>query len=147
MKLKSNYGFVLASAIVSALLTQMVSCKKSDPAPSTQEVVKEKLLANNWKVQSVTVDDVDRTSMYQGMTIQFAASTYTTTNGAAIWPATGAWSFTSGNATKLKRDDGIEVKIDVMDTTLKLSLNWPTTTLGSGRFESIKGQNVFNFIK
>ena len=139
--------FVVAMATLVMCMTQLTSCTKSDPSPNAQETVTAKLIANNWKMQGVAVDGVDQTSVYAGLTIQFAATSYTTTNGKVVWPASGTWSFTSTDATTIKRDDGIEVKVEVTDTTLKLTLTWTKSTLTGGRLESIKGLNVFSFTK
>lgn len=139
---------IIATATLIVLITQLTSCgSKSDPTPSAQDAVKAKLIANNWTVQSVSVDGVDQTSVYTGLTIQFTATSFTTTNGKVVWPASGTWSFTSPEATTIIRDDGIEVKVEVMDTTLKLTLTWTKSTLGGGRVESIKGVNVFYLVK
>ena len=49
--------------------------------------------------------------------------------------------------TAIKRDDGIVVTVEAADATLKLTLTWAATTFGGGRTSSVKGQNVFNFVK
>lgn len=139
---------IWATVTLIALMTQLTSCdSKSDPVPSAQDAVKAKLIANNWIMQSVSVDGEDQTGVYAGLTIQFTATTFTTTNGKAVWPASGKWSFASSDVTTILRDDGIEVNVEVSDATLKLTLTWTKTTLGGGRVESIKGVNVFNLVK
>ncbi len=138
----------LASLTLIVVLTQLTSCGKSDPVPSAQDVVKGKLINTTWKIHDVTVDDVDKTSIYTGLTLQFTAADYSSANGKPVWPTNGTWTFTSADAKTIKRDDGIEITVDVSsDNVLKLSLNWPTSTLGGGRASSIKGVNVFTFTK
>jgi len=137
--------------IILALMIQLSSCgKKNDvaPTPTAQQTVTSQLIANTWKIQSVSVDGIDQTSVYKGLTISFTATSFTTTNGGVVWPASGTWSFPSAtDATTMKRDDGILVTVMATGATLQLSLTWSTTTLAGGKLESVKGQNVFNFTK
>ena len=98
-------------------------------------------------MQSVSVDGLDQTSVYKGLALNFTATSFTSTNGGVVWPASGTWSFTSTDATAIKRDDGIQVNMVVTDTTLKLTLTWTKTTFNGGRVESVKGQNVFTMTK
>ena len=147
-----NMTLLLYALVMLVVIVQLMSCggSKSDPTPATpsaQDDVKTKLTANNWNMQSVSVDGVDKSSLYNGLTIKFSGTTFTVTNGGPVWPASGSWSFTADDGTKIKRDDGIEVLVEATATTLKLTLTWTKTTLGSGRVESVKGQNVFTFVK
>ena len=153
--MKMNYtkrvavAFLLIAAL--AILVHLSGCKggASDPTPtpvSKQDEVKAKLTSPTWKMQSVTVDGTDKTSIYKDLSLKFSTSGFTSTNGGAVWPASGTWLFTTDDATAVKRDDGVEVKLqEVTDTSLKLALTWSKTTLGPGRIESISGQHVFSF--
>ena len=151
--MKTNYtkrvavAFLLIATV--ATLIHLSGCKggAADPTPiSKQDEVKAKLTSSTWKMQSVTVDGVDKTTLYKDLALKFTATGFTSTNGRAIWPATGTWTFTSSDATAIKRDDGLEVKLqEVTDTSLKLGLTWSKTTLG--RTESISGAHVFSFGK
>ena len=150
MKLKINFKPLMAAIIsitLLAIVTQLTSCGSSDPAPSAKDQVKSKMVSGLWKVQSVMVDGVDKTSVYPGLTLQFTATTYNSANGKPVWPTSGTWAFISEDGTKIKRDDNIEVTVEASLTSLKLTLNWPTGTLGGGRVESVKGVNVFTFTK
>lgn len=136
-------------------LLASVSCGKSDDTtpdtPQTkQEEVTQALVGSGgsgktWKIQSLTVDGVDETSTVKGMTIKFSSTTFTVTNGGPVWPSNGSWTFSSTEASSIKLDNGTEVKVEVTDTTLKLSLTWNKNTFGPGRVESISGQQVFVF--
>jgi hypothetical protein len=111
-------------------------------------VVKAKLTAaTSWKVQSATVDGVDQTAIYKNLALSFSATGYTSTNGGAVWPASGTWSFNNTDGTAVKRDDGLIITVEVTDTTLKLSYTWTKTTLSGGRAESVKGSQVLTFTK
>jgi len=137
-----------------SILTQLSSCGGDgggDPTPtpvSKQDEVKAKLTSPTWKMVSVSVDGTDKTSLYKDLSLKFTATGFTSTSGGAIWPASGTWSFTSAEATAIKRDDGLEVTLqEVTDTSLKLALTWSKTTIGPGRAESVNGKHVFSFGK
>ena len=144
---------VPAVVIINLLLIilALTSCGGGDPTPtpvSKQDEVKAKLTSPTWKMQSVTVDGADKTTLYKDLTLKFTASGFTSTNGGAIWPASGTWTFTNEEATAIKRDDGLEVALqEVTDTSLKLAMTWSKTTLGPGRVESVSGKHVFSFGK
>ena len=150
MKLTINSKPLLAALVsitLLAVITQLTSCGGSDPAPSVQDQVRSKMVSGLWRIKTVTVDGVDRTSVYPGLTLQFTASAYTSANGKPVWATSGTWEFTSADGKTIKRDDNIEVTMEVTTTSLELVLNWPTGTLGGGRAGSVKGVNVFTFTK
>jgi hypothetical protein len=130
-----------------SLLVNFSGCS-SDKAISKQEEVTAALTSGAWKVKTVTVDGVDKTSTYKDLSLTFTATSFTSTNGGVIWPASGTFTFTDANATAIKRNDNLEIQIqEATATSLKLGLNWTKTTLGSGRVESIGGLHVFSFSK
>jgi hypothetical protein len=152
--ISSYVSVALYTLLIAILLVQFAGCsKKSDPAPATptptaqEEVTKKMTAVTTWKMQSVTVDGADKTSVYKGLTISFTSTAFTTANGGAVWPASGTWTFTSADATSIKRDDGLPVNVEVTDTTLKLTLTWTKTTLGGGKAYSVSGVNVFTMVK
>ncbi len=93
------------------------------------------------------MDGADQSGVYKGFTIKFTSTGFTTTNGGAVWPASGTWTFTDATAAVIKRDDGLPINVEVTDTTLKQTLTWTKTTLAGGRTSSVKGQNVFTFTR
>jgi hypothetical protein len=118
------------------------------PQPSAQDVAREKLTATTWKLTKVTVDGVDQTSVYENLTLTFTNTAYTSTNGKVIWPTSGTWLFNNGQATEMKRNDGLEISIqNLTDTSLRLGLDWESTSIGTGRVLAIGGQHVFEFGK
>src|SRR5690349_8498950 len=91
MKTKANIlgAMFIIVAAASAVLS---GCgKKHTQSPS--EVNTNIMSSHGWKLQSLQVDGVDKTSLYTGMTLSFTPTTYTTTNGAPVWAASGTWSF------------------------------------------------------
>ena len=151
MKTTTGYSSLIRCSTLILLLgcLQFTSCgsSNSDPAPTPTktpaELATTKLTSSPWKVSSVSVDGVDKTSLFTNFNITFTASNYTQTNGGPVWPS-GSWSFTDANATAFNRGDGISVQLTTLtETSLVMSLAWNKNTLGSGRVESIKGQHVF----
>jgi hypothetical protein len=120
----------------------------SDETPlTTIESATQMLGTQAWKIQNVTIDDVDRTSSFSGLTLEFSSQEYTTTNGHVVWPESGEWSFTNDTAKTILRSDGVVITVDqISDHALILSLNWDQNTL-SGRINSIKGHHKFTFAK
>lgn len=147
IEIGANQVRALSMSIGVIAFMSLSFCNQNNQTPSAQDIVKAKLISSNWKMQSVNVDGVDQSVVYKGLTLRFTSTTYSTTNGGIVWPSSGLWNFLNSDGTMIKRDDGLEIMVAVTDTTLKLSLNWPITTLGGGRVISIKGQNVFNFVK
>ncbi len=145
MKKKSRYNVINALLLLVAIVVvcQLSSCKKDNP--TAQEIIKAKLIASTWKMQSVFVDGKDQTSVYAGLTLTITEGNFSTTNGGVVWPASGTWTFISEDGTKVKRDDDTEIGVEVTDTSLKLTLDWATTTIGTGRSQSVQGRHVFTF--
>jgi hypothetical protein len=121
-------------------------CKKDEPTPS--EVTTNKLTATTWKISSVMVNSTDKTSLFTNMTLKFTATNYTTTNGGMVWPASGTWTFTDVTATRIARNDGVEVEIqELTDTSLKMKFIWANATYAPGRTSSVAGEHIFNMVK
>lgn len=145
----SRIKITLAVLALAVLATSFCGCKGSDtPALSKKDEVTATLTKSAWVIKTVTVDGVDKTSIYPNIGLTFTSSAFTTTNGGPIWPTSGTWSFTTADATAIQRNDGLVVTIqEATATSLKLALSWTKTTLGGGRVESVSGQHVFNFGK
>jgi len=121
------------------------SCKENDLSP--QEAIKANLLNSTWKIKTVSVDEIDSTSSYNGMTIIFTETEYKVTNGGLVWPVSGTWNFNSPDGQKIIRNDGIEVTISVTPTRLEMLLEWSSKGFGPGRTSSTKGKRKFTFVK
>lgn len=126
------------------------SCKDKveNPKPTLNEEAMEKLTNTTWKLDRVTVDGVNQTAVYSGLTLSFTSTAFNSTNGGVVWPRSGTWAFSNDQATIFKRDDDVDVTIQEQTTqTLRLALVWETNTLKSGRVTSLAGQHVFTFVK
>ncbi|MBN8577551.1 MAG: hypothetical protein J0L66_11455 [Cytophagales bacterium] len=135
--------YVLLILLLAATLL-LAACKgggEDEPTPADQ--VRNLLAASEWNLQSVQVDGVDKTATYSGLKIQFTGNSFTTVNGKAIWPASGTWSFTDDTATKIKRNDGLEMDIvNISTSNLQLQFTWNSSSLGAGRTTSVAGSHV-----
>ena len=125
------------------------SCNKEQTLQpiSEQDQTKALLTSGTWKLQSESVDGVDQTALYSKFTINFTSSNFTAVNGGAIWPIHGSWNFDGTDSKTIRRNDGTIVKISVTSATLVMTINWTTSTLGSGKANSTSGQNVFSMVK
>jgi hypothetical protein len=133
---------VLLSVLVSIVL---FSCDGKDtPIPATQRIAKILTTGGAWILEGATVDGVDQLSLYQGLSVSFSETSYTTTNGGIQWPASGTWKFTDGTATVVERNDGLLITLeDVSETRAVISFDWQNTTFDQGRTKSLGGKHQF----
>lgn len=133
--------------IISSLLF-IIACGSDPAGPTAKEETTKVLTSGAWKMQSVSVDGTDQTTVYTGLAITFTETGFTTTKGGLVWPATGTWSFKDDTAKSMVRNDGIEVTlVEATTSKLVLKLAWSKTTIGPGRVASVSGQNTFTFGK
>ena len=123
----------------------LMSC--SDPATETAKDKALQLLASGtWQISTVTFDDVDETSSFSGMTLNFKKGSYTSFQGGKVWPSSGLWEFTDDNATAFVREDDVLVTIKTLSqTSLQLTLHADKSIFNGGRVKSISGEYVFVF--
>ena len=158
---KNLFNTAILAMIVPALLLFSSCGGDPEPVPTAGDIVLTNLVSGPWKVASVTVDGVDKSTLFANMTITFASSStadgkpvafngsYTTTNGGAVWPASGNWTITDPTSgTILSRSDGVTVQLtEATASQLKFNLAWSKNTFGSGKTSSVKGQHAFNLSK
>ena len=134
--------------VLSASLLFSSCGEKEEPKPSKTEEVTALLISGTWKVGSVLVDGIDRSSVYTGLNISFTSTGFTTINGGKIFPPSGSWEFTSDDANAIERNDGLVMDIiSISETQLKLGLTWTNGTIGTGRVSSVSGDHVLTFSK
>ena len=133
-------------AVTLAAVTLLSGCKSDDPTP--QQANMKKLTSGAWTVSQVTVDGVDQSSLFTGMTLQFTKTTYTATNGVPVWPTSGSWTFVDKTGKLIRRDNELDITIVAISTSeLKLSLDWDQDTYSGGRRRSVAGEHLFTFRK
>ncbi|HEY0742247.1 MAG TPA: hypothetical protein VGD40_12325 [Chryseosolibacter sp.] len=136
----------ILSLLIGISSVMLISSCDGDDSPTAQEAQLKKLTAKTWEVQSVRIDGVDHTQLFQNMTLAISKSSFTTTNGGQVWPASGTWEFADEQATTIIRGDNITITIEAAaESELRLSLQWNETTFGPGRKKSISGMHVFSF--
>ena len=134
--------FILLAAL------SVLGCGGSDPSPTKQDKVRKLLMANTWKIQSVTVGDLDAMELFEGLTVSFTKDGFTSANGGPVWPASGLWEFGDSGATKIIRSDDVEITITLIDeNAFSCSLYWDENIFGSGRTDAVEGDHVFVFAK
>lgn len=132
----------LGVIVITLLITACGGSDKENEKDRTNRLLK----STTWKLNRVTVDGVDKTSDYTGMTLKISDGTYTSTNGEPVWPTSGVWKLVDNKTAE--RDGSETVRIEVLsETTLTLSLDWQKTTFGPGRISSIQGAYSVEFIK
>lgn len=144
------FRVMISLSVLACAFVVLQSCGggSSDPAPSEAQRVTGLMTASPWKIQSVTVDGTNQNSMFPSTNLTFTSTSYTSTGGGLVWPASGTWSFQSGSTTVFVRSDNMPVTIEsISATAMTLSLTWSSTTLGGGRTESLQGKHVFTFGK
>ena len=130
------------------------------PEPTEEEIMKEALTANGgtWGLGAGTtvvvtngtnVNDVTDL-LFEGFSIKFTDTGYTTTGDSPVWPQSDSWLFktgTDGNVFVRNHDD-MEVTIKSISTTeLQLELEWDQTTYEEGRAKSTAGTHLFTLKK
>lgn len=133
------------SCLTVGVMLALASCSdKNETAPDVQAL----LTGSAWKMKTVTVDGVNKNDLFTNLSVTFTAAGFTAQNGEPVWPASGTWTFSSGDQRTMVRNDGIEVSVaEISERELTLKLVWSKTTLGSGRVASIQGNHVFVFGK
>lgn len=147
--MKRNLICVLLSALILHTTVTVTSCKGDDPSATEKNL--NRLTAHHWQLTKLTVDGVDKTSLFIGLTLQWNRdNSFGVIDGGAMWPSAGSWSFTDGSAqtlfVSLNNTDDAEVTIETLNnTSLIISLFWDETTLGEGRVRSVEGDYIFEF--
>lgn len=144
---------LIVMACAAMVCVNLSSCgSKSDPSPNPTnnsaeaERVAGLLKSGTWKIQSVTVDGTDRTSLFTGFTLTFSDLTYTPVNGGPVWSTNSTWGFVGDGASSFVRTDTLVVGIGaISDSSLTLTLTWTKTTYVGGRAGSVAGKHTFVF--
>jgi hypothetical protein len=139
-----RYLIYISMLALTALLF-VSSCSKDHPDPVADAT--KRLTDGTWTLVSVTGGGgTDQTALFQGMTLQFTETTYTTTHGGVVWPASDTWTFEQGVPTAIRRGDGVLMNINAFqETQFVLSFSWDKTILSGGRTNGLIGQYNFTF--
>jgi hypothetical protein len=140
-RIKINTALLLL--MVSVLLIQ--ACKKDDPQTEADKI-RSLLISGEWNLETAIVDEVDKTSLYQGLILSFTRTSFTSVNGGVVWPSNGSWEFKDASGETIIRSDGLEIVIATIDeSTLEISFTLAEGSLDEGRQSSVAGNHVFTF--
>lgn len=150
--MKSKFLYLLAFLAFGVIFS---ACKeKVDPQPTPEEEQLAKL-AKTWVVanpppsNAVTVGSStstnDVTTDWAAFTITFTDGNYTSSGASStdVWPTSGTWEFATDDVGTLIRSDGVEVVINVTETTLKMNFDYDST---GGRLDGTDGSWEFNLV-
>jgi hypothetical protein len=140
--------------LMATLLTYS-SCKKDDPEPEPLTDIQLGKLAKTWKINTVTLDNVDKLSDYTNFTLTLTGTKgntsfgYSTANRPSLspWKASGSWEFGASPETQMIRDKGtadeLAMTYSVNETTLSITFTF--NGAGYSRTGVVKGQWVYTF--
>jgi hypothetical protein len=138
----------LYSVVLILVTLCVLSCSKSTPEPEVDRVKRLLSTGGTWSLEAATVDGVNQLSLYEGLSISFTDVAFTTTNGGALWPASGTWSFTDATAKVIERNDGLLLTIEeVAEARIVLVFTWSDSTFSEGRLMSIGGTHLFTLTR
>ncbi len=140
--------------LVGLLLTYS-NCKdkKSTPEPITD--VQLGKLARTWKINTVTLDGVDKLADYTAFQLVLSGTKgntsfgYSTSGRPALspWKSSGSWEFGTSVETQMIRDKGTadELAMTYAVTETTLSISFTFNGPGYSRTGVVKGQWVYTF--
>lgn len=106
--------FNLYIAMLFALIIATSSCKSDDPMINISQEEAFMRLAGQWAFGvngSIVLDGTDVSANYPGFALSFANGTYTTTNSAELFSASGTWEWTDQEARSLRLDNDKSITI------------------------------------
>ncbi len=91
---------------------------------------------------AVTLDG-DPADGWGNFTLNFTDGSYSTTGSPspAVWPSSGTWEFINDDPGKIRRSDGREMTVDVVNNTLTIEFVAPWGV--NGRIKSLGGNYKF----
>lgn len=142
-------------ALVGVLVTFSNCGDDPPPAPPVTDVQFDKL-AKTWKINSVTLDGVDKTADYTGFQLALSGTkgsppfNYTTSSRPSLspWKASGTWDFGAAPETQIIRDKGTADELPVTYAVTESTLTVSFTFNGTGytaRTGVVKGAWVYTF--
>jgi len=141
--------------LLGVLLTYS-SCKKDDPAPEPITDVQLGKLAKTWKINTVTLDGVDKKADYPSFTLTLTGTKgntsfgYTTSGRPSLspWKASGSWEFGTSPETQMIRDKGTADELAMTYAVTETTLSITFTFNGAGypaRTGVVKGVWIYTF--
>lgn len=113
MKKLNIYKIVLFVLVMTAAM----GCDNDDPVINVGQEEAFLRLSGQWSFGidgSIAVDGTDVSANYPGFSLSFTDGTYTTTNGADLFAASGTWDWTDEDARTLMLDDARSITIQTL---------------------------------
>jgi hypothetical protein len=149
-----SFKFLLAFALVGALLTYSGCSKSSGPGQTPQDAQLVKL-SKTWKATSVTLGGAAQ-SGYTSFQLVISGTAGQTTFGYSAtgrpqppgtlspWAASGTFTYGTAFETSLTREDALPITYSVTDTQLQMTFNYTGAGIPS-RVGNVQGTWVFTF--
>ncbi len=138
-----------------AILLTYSSCGGDDPTSDSVSDVQLGKLSKTWKINTVTLDGVDKKADYAAFQLVMSGTKgntsfgYSTSGRPALspWKASGSWEFGTPVETQIIRDkttaDELAMTYAVTETTLSISFTFNGP--GYSRTGVVKGQWIYTF--
>lgn len=148
-------SIAIKAIIILGSLVALSGCTKDKDAPN-EEAVQLSKLTQNWKLISVTKDNVELEG-YENFTLTLSGTLPETIYTYAVidrpelspWPAGGTWSFGSSLTAQIVRDSGTGNEMimvyTVTDTALRLEFDFIGTGYSNAHANSVEGHWIFRF--
>lgn len=148
---------ILAMLGLFAVLVTYANCDGSKPTPEPVTDVQLGKLSKTWKINTVTLDGVDKKADYTAFQLALSGTKgntsfgYTTTGRPALspWKSGGTWEFGTAPETQIIRDKGTADVLAMTYTVTEATLTVEFTFSGTGypaRTGVVKGAWKFTFI-
>jgi hypothetical protein len=140
-----------------AVLVTYANCDGSKPTPEPITDVQLGKLSKTWKINSVTLDGVDKKADYTTFQLALTGTKGNTSFGYSAsgrparspWKSTGSWEFGTAPETQIVRDKGSADELAMTYAVTESTLEITFTFTGDGynaRTGVVKGAWKFNFI-
>jgi len=138
-----------------AILLTYSSCGGDDPASESVTDVQLGKLAKTWKINTVTLDGVDKKADYAAFQLILSGTKGNTSFGYSTsgrpplspWKSSGSWEFGSAIETQMIRDKGTadELAMTYAVTETTLSITFTFNGAGFSRTGVVKGLWIYTF--
>jgi hypothetical protein len=146
---------ILSLISLVAILLTYSSCGGDDPAEESVSDVQLGKLSKTWKINTVTLDGVDKIADYASFQLVMSGTKgntsfgYSTSGRPALspWKASGSWEFGTPVETQIFRDKGTtdELAMTYAVTETTLSITFTFNGAGYSRTGVVKGQWIYTF--
>jgi len=147
---------ILSLISITAVLLTYAGCKGKGGEPEPIADIQFDKLKKTWKINTATLDGVDKTSDYTSFQLTFSGTKgtppfdYSTSGRPSLspWKSSGKWEFGSAVESQIARDKGtadeLSMTYTVTESTLTISFNFSGAGY-SARTGVVSGNWVYTF--